>query len=86
MYTTLFLFMLYLPFASQKSKYYPITQTTHIMTTTDNARKDDVYRSLQNLIRSIRWDNYNLTENQQGFLETKLDEFKGLLDKEYSRS
>lgn len=56
------------------------------MTTTDNARKDDVYRSLQNLIRSIRWDNYNLTENQQGFLETKLDEFKGLLDKEYSRS
>ena len=48
-----------------------------------NARQDDVYRQLQSLVQSIRMDSYNLTRDEQDFLELKLDEFKRILDEKY---
>lgn len=51
----------------------------------NNARQEDVYRQLKNLVQSIRMDSYNLTRDEQDFLELKLDEFKKLLDEKYGR-
>lgn len=49
-----------------------------------NARQEDVYRQLQSLVQSIRMDSYNLTRDEQDFLELKLDEFKCILDEKYN--
>lgn len=49
-----------------------------------NARQDDVYRQFDTLVQSIRLDTYNLTRDEQDFLELKLDEFKKLLDEKYN--
>jgi hypothetical protein len=74
---------LYLPFYFGEGKYYSITLTIHNMSY--NARQDDVYRQLKNLVQSIRMDSYNLTRDEQDFLELKLDEFKKLLDEKYNK-
>ena len=50
----------------------------------NNARQEDVYRQLQSLVQSIRMDSYNLTRDEQDFLELKLDEFKRILDEKYN--
>ena len=51
----------------------------------NNARQEDVYRKLKDLVQSIRMDSYNLTRDDQDYLELKLDEFKRILDEKYNK-
>ena len=66
----------------KNGKYISITSIPHNMGY-NNARQDYVYRQLQSLVQSIRMDSYNLTRDEQDFLELKLDEFKKILDEKY---
>ena len=51
----------------------------------NNACKDYVYDQFKGLVLAIRLDIYNLTRDEQDFLELKLVEFKKLLDEKYSK-
>ena len=52
----------------------------------NNAAKDYVYKTLKELIYAINWDTFNLTRAQQTRLENNLNEFKKVLDEEYSKN
>lgn len=49
----------------------------------NNAAQDYVYKKLEELRYAINWDTFNLTREQQSFLENKLGEFKKVLEESY---
>jgi hypothetical protein len=49
----------------------------------NNTAKDYVYKTLKELSYAINWDSFNLTRDQQSFLDNKLAEFKKILDEAY---
>lgn len=49
----------------------------------NNAAQDYVYKKLEELRYAINWDTFNLTREQQSFLENKLGEFKKVLEEAY---
>ena len=49
----------------------------------NNTAKDYVYKTLKELSYAINWDTFNLTREQQSFLDNKLAEFKRTLDAAY---